>query len=54
MIKKHDHRKHNRQLLKMPKSTKTANMHFDDSNFSSNLDSDTNDNFDKLKNNKTN
>ena len=38
MIKKHDHRKNNRQLLKLPKTQKANTMHFDgDSLYSSNV-----------------
>ena len=43
MIKKHDHRKQNRQLLKLPKNAKLMNDYEIESMLSSNYESDTND-----------
>lgn len=40
MIKKHDHRKNNKQLLKLPKANKNKGLFEQDSMFSSNLDSE--------------
>jgi hypothetical protein len=40
MIKKHDHRKNNKQLLKLPKANKNKDFFEQDSMFSSNLDSE--------------
>jgi hypothetical protein len=43
MIKKHEHRKHNRKLLKLPRSQKTGKFNFEDSLYSSGLESETSD-----------
>jgi hypothetical protein len=43
MIKKHDHRKHNRQLLKLPRSQKTEKFNYQDSLYSSGFESDQSD-----------
>lgn len=40
MIKKHDHRKHNRQVLKLPKSQQKTTGYEGDSIYSSNYESD--------------